>query len=91
MKVVPSGFLRVLKTLVPPEFIRLRGRIKAANKDVLLSALGQNPRWLRTFSVTAGHAMRKRSITGWRCLNKRKLGINVAPRCALVFSAPWPV
>jgi len=25
----------------PPEFIRLRGRIKAENKDVLLSALGR--------------------------------------------------
>ena len=44
-----SSLLRVLKMLAPPEFIRLRGRIKAANKDVLLPALGQNPRRLRTF------------------------------------------
>jgi hypothetical protein len=35
------GLLRALKTPAPPEFIRLRGRIKAANKDVLLSALDQ--------------------------------------------------
>ena len=80
MKVVPSGFLRALKTLVPPELIRLRGWIKAANKDVLLSAPGQNPRWLRIFSITAGSPIRKRSTIGWRCLNKIKLGINVAPR-----------
>ena len=44
MKVVTSGLLRALKTLAPPEFIRLRGRIKAANKDVFLSAPGQNIR-----------------------------------------------
>jgi len=90
LRVVTSGLLRALKTLAPPEFIRLRGRIRAASKDVLPSALGQNPRWLRIFSITAGCPIRKRSNTGWRCLNKIKLGINVAPRCALVFSAPWP-
>jgi hypothetical protein len=39
LKIVTSGLLRALKTLSPPEFIRLRGRIKAANKDVLPSAL----------------------------------------------------
>ncbi len=41
MKVVTSDLLWALKTLAPPEFIRLRGRIKVANKDVLLSALDQ--------------------------------------------------
>ncbi len=44
MKVVTSGFLKARKMLAPPEFIRLRCRIKAANRDVHLSAPGQNVR-----------------------------------------------
>jgi hypothetical protein len=44
LNVVTSGLLRALKTLAPPEFIRLRGPIKAANRDVLLSALDRYTR-----------------------------------------------
>jgi hypothetical protein len=55
LKVVMSSLLRALKTLAPPEFIRLRGRIKAANKDVLLSALDQ--------SIRGGEAGRRRART----------------------------
>ena len=33
-------------------------------------ATGQNPGRLRIFSLTAGQAIRKRSIAGWRCLKK---------------------
>ena len=39
MNIVASGLLRARKTLAPPKFIRLRGPIKAANRDVLLLAL----------------------------------------------------
>ena len=41
LNVVMPGLLRALKTPAPREFIRLRGRIKAANKNVLPSALDQ--------------------------------------------------
>jgi hypothetical protein len=43
LNVVPSR-PRALKTLALPEFIRLRNRIKAANRDMLLSAPGRNIR-----------------------------------------------
>ena len=44
MKVVTSGLLQALKTFSPFGFIHLRGRIRAAKKEVLLSAPGQNIR-----------------------------------------------
>ena len=44
MKVVTSDLLQALKSFSPTEFIHLRGRIKAAKKEVLLSAPGQNIR-----------------------------------------------
>ena len=54
------------------------------------TAAGQNPRYLRIPSINARRSIRKRSIAGRRCLNRITLGIDVAPRCALVFSAPCP-
>ena len=44
MNVVTSDLLQVLKSLVPPKFIRLRGRIIAANKEMFLSGPRQNLR-----------------------------------------------
>ena len=55
LNIVMPGLLRALKTPAPPELIRLRGRIKAANKDVLLSVPDQY--------IRGGEAGRRRATT----------------------------